>query len=108
MGRGMPGARIREGLREGRRLAGPRVVLYVLPGPGAGGAGFVASRRVGGAVQRNRARRILREAWRAVAPSASTASEVVFVARRGILRARTQELETEMRDLLRRSGLIQA
>lgn len=80
------------------------MVLYVDPGPGDGRAAFVASRAVGGAVERNRARRVLREAYRALAPSTTPGADVVIVARRGILRAKTQELETEMRELLRRAG----
>src|SRR5207249_7333070 len=106
-------------LSSGKRLVGDRVVLYVAPLAGmsgtAGGAGvdevpggvraaFVAGRRVGTAVQRNRARRILREAWRRIAPSVSAGTAVVMVARGAILPARTQELETEMRQLLGRAG----
>ena len=84
----------------GRRRAGSRVILYVAPGaPGARPA-FVAGRRIGGAVQRNRARRILREAWRSLAPLVPRESHVVVVARGGILGARTKELEAEMRSLL--------
>jgi ribonuclease P protein component len=81
------------------------VILYVAPGPGDGRTAFVAGRRVGGAVVRNRARRVLREAWRALSPSMPPETDVVIVARSGILRARTQELEIEMRELLRRAGV---
>ena len=41
------------------------MVLFLTPGSGR--FAVVAGRRVGGAVQRNRARRILREAWRQIA-----------------------------------------
>jgi len=76
------------------------MVLYVAPVPGAARAAFVAGRRVGTAVERNRARRVLREAWRRVRASVPARTGVVIVARRAILPARTQELETEMRQLL--------
>jgi ribonuclease P protein component len=62
---------------------------------------FIAGRRIGGAVRRNRARRVLREVWRRVAPSVAEA-HVVIVAREGILETRTDEVETEMRELLGR------
>jgi ribonuclease P protein component len=82
------------------------VVLYVRPRPEGLAAAFVAGRRVGGAVQRNRARRVLREAWRSLAPRIDRGADVVFVARRGILQARFSDLEQEMRALLDRSGLM--
>jgi ribonuclease P protein component len=76
------------------------MVLYVAPVPGTPRAAFVAGRRVGTAVERNRARRVLREAWRRVRGSIPEGTGVVIVARGAILPARTQELETEMRQLL--------
>jgi ribonuclease P protein component len=102
----LPGLRIKSVMRTGRRQGGGRVVLYVLPGSERVAAAFVAGRRVGGAVERNRARRVLREAWRALAPTVHRGADVVFVAKRGILQARSSELETEMRELLSRSGLV--
>ena len=54
--------------------------------------------------QRNRARRILREVWRSLAPLVPRESQIVVVARGGILGARTKELEAEMRTLLEGLG----
>jgi ribonuclease P protein component len=82
------------------------VILYVAPGePGARPA-FVAGRRIGGAVLRNRARRVLRAAWRSLAPLLPEDVHVVVVARGAISGAGTKELETEMRGLLRSTGLL--
>jgi len=78
------------------------VILYVSPHSGPTEAAFVASRRVGGAVARNRARRIMRAAWRELRAQVAADFEVVFVARPDIQGAKTQDLEQEMRDLLRR------
>jgi ribonuclease P protein component len=97
---------VKGALEAGRRAAGSRVVLYVRPRPEGLAAAFVAGRRVGGAVQRNRARRVLREAWRAVAPDIDRGADVVFVARRGILHARVRDLEREIRALLVHSNLL--
>jgi ribonuclease P protein component len=48
-------------------------------------AGFTATRRIGGAVERNRAKRRLREAARLLLPSlASPGFDYVFVARGGV------------------------
>jgi ribonuclease P protein component len=78
------------------------MVLFVAPG--TGGVALVAGRKVGGAVQRNRARRILREALRAVAPQGVGGRDVVLVAREQIRGARTYELTDEMSELLERGG----
>ena len=71
--------------------------------PGSGQAAVVAARRIGGAVQRNRARRILRAAWQQVVPQTDD-RDVVLVARVGIRGATTRDLVTEMNELLRRGG----
>jgi ribonuclease P protein component len=86
-------------LDEARPLHGERVVVFLALGNG--GSAFVAGRRVGGAVERNRARRILRAAWREVAPQVGNGNDVVLVARSGIRGAKTQDLVAEMTELLR-------
>jgi ribonuclease P protein component len=92
-------AQVRRISRDGRRFRGKRVV--VLLAPGSGDAAVVANRRVGGAVDRNRARRVLREAWRQVSPQVRADFDAVLVAREGIRGAMTQDLVAEMNDLLR-------
>ena len=77
--------------------------MILLVAPGSGEAAVVAARRIGGAVQRNRARRILRAAWRQVAPQRDD-RDVVLVAREAIRGATTQDLVTEMTELLDRGG----
>lgn len=89
-------------LRTGRSRPGERVILYVAPRAGPTDAAFVASRRVGGAVARNRARRIMRAAWRELRTLVHGDLDVVFVAREHIQGARTHDLEAEMRELLAR------
>jgi len=73
-----------------------------LVAPGSGGYALVAGKKVGGAVQRNRARRILRAALREIAPRGMDGHDIVLVAREGIRGARTQDLITEMTELLGR------
>ena len=67
--------------------------------PGSGETAIVAARRVGGAVQRNRARRILRAAWHQVAPQTDD-RDVVLVAKEAIRGAMTQDLVAEITELL--------
>ena len=80
------------------------MVVFVAPGPGS--AAFVAGRRIGGAVLRNRARRILRAAWRELADEVKDGYDVVVVARAAIVGARTQELVAEVAELLSRAQVI--
>jgi len=78
--------------------------MVVFSAPGHGGFSVVASRKVGGAVDRNRAKRILRAAWREMASEDSDAIDVVLVAREGIRGVKTQDLVTEMTESLRAQG----
>jgi ribonuclease P protein component len=90
---------VRRVYEQGRSVHANRVVVFVAPGHG--GTAVVATRRVGGAARRNRARRILREAWRQVSPQVRGDFDTVLVAREAVRGARTQDLVTEMTELLR-------
>ena len=94
-------------LRTGRRVPGRRLVVYVLPGEETRAA-FVTGRRVGGSVHRNRARRIIREAWGTVSREVRGPHDIVFVARPEIRRCGTRDVLPEMRELLAIAGVIRA
>src|SRR5436309_5395762 len=72
---------IRRVMGQGRRLSGGRMVLYVLPEGSTTRVGFACPRAIGGAVVRNRARRLMKEAWRACASRVREGYEVMIVAR---------------------------
>ena len=74
--------------------------------PGSGRCAVIATRRVGTAVQRNRARRVMRAAWRALEPEVEGTRDVVLVARPAIRGAKTQDLVAEMSGLLKRDGEV--
>lgn len=80
------------------------MVVFVAPGSGA--VAIVAGRRVGGAVVRNRARRILRASWRELAPRVRDGVDVALVARGTIRGARSHELVPEVEGLLSRAQVI--
>jgi len=82
--------------------------MVVLVAAGSGKTAFVAGRRVGGAVPRNRARRILKAAWRELEPRVRDGYDIAFVARGAIRRSKTQDLVAEMEELLTRAGVMGA
>lgn len=69
--------------------------------PGGEGVAFVAGRRLGSAVVRNRARRILRAAWREATSHVQPHNRIVLVTRSPILGARSSDLVPELVGLLR-------
>jgi ribonuclease P protein component len=86
--------------RGGSRSEGPLFGLIALPRvEGPSRLGLAVERRVGGAVRRNRAKRLLRECFRRNRPS--LALDVVLVAKREILSATQAELEREYHRRLR-------
>jgi len=89
---------VRRVLDAGRPLHGRRVVVFLAPGTGA--VAFVAGRKVGSAVDRNRARRILRAAWCELARGIGNGNDAVLVARAAIRGAKTRDLVAEMTELL--------
>lgn len=92
---------MRRVFREGRAVPGERVVVFLAPGDGD--VATIAGRKVGGAVGRNRARRIIRAALREVAPAGVPDRDVVVVARGPIRGATTPDIVAELRQLLERA-----
>lgn len=68
--------------------------------------GVTASRRVGGAVVRVRARRLVREAMRPWLRSMCGGWDVVFVARKPLANASYQDVAQAVAQLLGRAGLL--
>jgi ribonuclease P protein component len=67
--------------------------------------GFITSRRLGGAVVRNRVRRRLREAVRRAAPRLKSGFDVVIIAREAIVGQPYEQITAALDDLLRRARL---
>jgi ribonuclease P protein component len=96
------GVDYRRVFRRGIRLDGPFFLMVALDNDrGYGRLGLAASRRVGGAVARNRAKRMLRESFRRNKPLAS-GFDLVLVPKREIVEPVQAEVEREYRERLRR------
>lgn len=68
--------------------------------------GFATGRKLGGAVVRNRVRRRLREALRAMAPSFQGSWDVLIIARPGLIDADHESLVEALRRVLTRGGIL--
>lgn len=95
----------------GRRVSGAMLTLgyaaQAEPGyVGFSRIGFTVSRRVGGAVIRNRVKRRLREVMRRKLPTISRGYDLVLTARPGAADARVETLEQEVRTLLAQARLL--
>jgi ribonuclease P protein component len=91
---------------QGKSWAGRYMVLWLRRGPGAAlRLGVVASRTVGNAVARNRAKRRLREVWRINRHRLAGECDVVLVARRRLLTAPWEDVVDELAWLTRKAGL---
>jgi ribonuclease P protein component len=87
--------------RVGLRLEGPLFLLLAAESAGTPARlGVVVSRRVGSAVARNRAKRVVREAFRRHKPAPGV--DVVVVAKRELATSRMAEVESELESRLRR------
>lgn len=101
------GATLRSVVREGRSVAHSRLVVYY--SPRAGGTprvGFIVSRRIGGAVVRNRTKRLLREAFRSLIPRMEASADVVVVARDKVRGASLEDVRDALRRALAEAGLL--
>ncbi len=94
---------------EARRVANPLVIALVRSTPHGRGPGgrvaFVAGKKLGGAVVRNRAKRVLREAARR-ARGPWPGFDVVLIARPGTGVAGPAALDAALRDVLARAGAV--
>jgi len=90
----------------GRSWAHPLLVLLVCPNQLAHSRfGIIAGKAVGNAVERNRAKRLLREALRNRHRQLCSGWDVVLIARRGMRGHKLAQVQAALDELFRRSRL---
>lgn len=92
----------------GRSWSSRTVVLSAVEnGTGGNRYGFAAGKRIGGAVERNRAKRLLREAARVLHPRLRQGFDIVVIARNSVGPGTTAaEVASDLERVAERSGLL--
>ena len=97
------------GYRRGVSVVTPFVVVYVLKNRyGQTRIGITASKKIGGAVQRNRARRVIRAALQSLDLDMSKNYDLIFVARSKATRCKTWQITPLIKKRLIETGVINA
>jgi ribonuclease P protein component len=100
--------------RQGRSFANRHLAVYAFPRPDeeATRLGLSVGRKVGGAVERNRVKRLLREAFATRRDAITGAHDVVIVARPDVLELAEREgvegIASTLDELLVRAGVVAA
>lgn len=106
---------------KGTRFAGKYVIVFVLKDyaakrlekanptkTGYNRFGVSVGKKVGGAVQRSRAKRILRAGYRAVEPELKTGFLIVIAPRSEILEAKSTDIERDLRRGFAKVGMFRS
>jgi ribonuclease P protein component len=93
--------------RQGKRISHNLLLMAALPNEEKGlRVAVSANRSVGGAVQRNRAKRVLRAAIQPLAAMIKHDTDIVLTAKRNILTEKSTAVESVLHELLVKANLL--
>jgi ribonuclease P protein component len=93
--------------KKGRSFVNPSLVLYLSKNRlGINRLGITTSKKIGIAVKRNRARRIIKEAYRGIESGILSGYDFVFVARGKTVSLKTGDVAGVIRGMLSSAGVI--
>ncbi len=91
----------------GKSYVHPLLIAYIRKNRfGVPRIGITTGKKLGKAVQRNRCRRLIREAYRHILPEVSAGVDIVFVARNATVESSCPKVEKAMRGLLQKAGIL--
>lgn len=94
--------------KRGKGYVDSLVVMYVIKNRyGFTRFGITSSKKVGNAVKRNRARRVLRQSVRNIGFDMSQGYDIILVARAKTAYVKQQQVEAQLRILAKQAGLIE-
>lgn len=103
-----PGRVVEELFRHGRRYSSPKITVLVCEGdafdPSSGLAVAIAGKKIGGAVNRNRAKRVIREAVR-LSGGPWEGFRVAVIARDSLENTPPSEIASQLSGILRKSAV---
>ena len=93
---------------KGKCFAQSTIAVYILKDyrHGATRFGITVSKKRGGAVERNRAKRVIREAFRHLRPYVKDGYIIVVVARQACMKAPCAVVEGELEEVLKKAALL--
>jgi len=98
---------LQETFEQNRRFAGRLMVMWIRNGDDAAlRLGVVAGRTIGGSVERHRAKRRLREAFRLNRHRLQGKCDIVLMARNQLIKAPWENVLTELISLAGRAGIL--
>ncbi|MGI6176856.1 MAG: ribonuclease P protein component [Eubacterium sp.] len=93
--------------KTGKSVGDRYVVVFAKPnGLGYRRTAFLASKKVGGSVERNRARRLMKESYRSLSENCKDNFDLIMIARAAINGKKCGEVEASLRSALKRAGAL--